>query len=550
VTTVKLRLERLSQGAWFLIYTAIAFAVGLAYLVAAARCAPTGFPLDDAWIHLSYARTLAQTGQFAFAPGRPSTGSTSPLWTAMLSLGFLAGIAPAWWTYLLGLASWLLAAWTAAMLTRRLFPDQQGAAHWVGIACLLEWHLAWAALSGMEVMTFAFLSLLLLERTAARARPIWLGLIGGLLVLTRPEGIVLVALVALALAADGLGALFAGHSRDEGGQAPVTLWRVLIIPLTGLVAGLALLVVPYVVLNATLAGQPFPNTFYAKQAEYRILLEQPLWKRLWRVARRVLVGAQVLLIPGFIAQALRELGRTLAVLRALRTPQPREQTSRDSVPSSATPTGMRAQSVVLLPLAWWGVYHLIYALRLPVDYQHGRYLIPTIPVLIIYGVVGTWRWLQRPLPARESWQVADRVGRRVLVLTLIVLAVGFLFLGGRAYTQDRCIIQREMVDVALWLRANTPPGALIAAHDIGAIGYWADRPLLDLAGLIDPGVIPLMRDEDLLLDYIVDRDARYLVTFPSWYPTMVADDRLEPTYPPEDRRSSERDPMTVYRIER
>ena len=41
---------------------------------------------------------------------------------------------------------------------------------------------------------------------------------------------------------------------------------------------------------------------------------------------------------------------------------------------------------------------------------------------------------------------------------------------------DVCIIQEEMVDVALWLRANTPPATLIAAHDIGAIG-------LEMSGL-------------------------------------------------------------------
>ena len=67
-----------------------------------------------------------------------------------------------------------------------------------------------------------------------------------------------------------------------------------------------------------------------------------------------------------------------------------------------------------------------------------------------------------------------------------------------------------------------PPDALVAAHDIGAIGYFARRPLLDLAGLVTPEVIPFIRDEPLLLAFILDREAAYVVTFPSWYPEMIA----------------------------
>jgi hypothetical protein len=56
-----------------------------------------------------------------------------------------------------------------------------------------------------------------------------------------------------------------------------------------------------------------------------------------------------------------------------------------------------------------------------------------------------------------------------------------------------------MVAVSEWVAANTPPDDLIAAHDIGALGYFARRPLLDLAGLVSPEVIPFIRDEMLWL---------------------------------------------------
>jgi len=44
------------------------------------------FPLDDAWIHLTFARNLARFGDWAYFPGDPvTTGSTSPLFTLLES---------------------------------------------------------------------------------------------------------------------------------------------------------------------------------------------------------------------------------------------------------------------------------------------------------------------------------------------------------------------------------------------------------------------------------------------------------------------------------
>ena len=74
----------------------------LVYLAVSALYQHVGFPLDDSWIHLTYARNLAVYGEWAFQPGKPSAGSTAPLWTALLSLGFFFKLAPYIWTYLLG----------------------------------------------------------------------------------------------------------------------------------------------------------------------------------------------------------------------------------------------------------------------------------------------------------------------------------------------------------------------------------------------------------------------------------------------------------------
>src|SRR5690348_13183272 len=44
-----------------------------------------GFPLDDSYIHLQFARNLATGHGWSFNPGEPTPGATSPLWVALLA---------------------------------------------------------------------------------------------------------------------------------------------------------------------------------------------------------------------------------------------------------------------------------------------------------------------------------------------------------------------------------------------------------------------------------------------------------------------------------
>src|SRR5436190_23425256 len=115
-----------------------------------------------------------------------------------------------------------------------------------------------------------------------------------------------------------------------------------------------------------------------------------------------------------------------------------------------------------------------------------------------------------------SW--LPRVLSRVWLTALAVLAVLFWGQGAVAYEHDVQFIESEMVASARWVNTNTPAGALVAAHDIGALGYFGGRRLLDLAGLVSPEVIPFIRDEARLRQWLNVRQADYLVTFPGWYP--------------------------------
>jgi len=485
----------------------IAAIIGVAaYLGWASASGVWGFALDDAWIHQTYARNLVATGQFAFVPGQPSSGSTSPLWTLVIALGYLVRVDYKWWTYALGticLAATALGVW---QLTLRLFPDRPRPALVAGMFCALEWHLVWAAVSGMETVLFTALAVWLLVTALNQKSEIRnqtsLGLLSGLLVLTRPEGLLLVGLVLIAQVA-------------QRGWARRTTWT----SLAWTLAVMAILIVPWLAFNWRASGTPLPNTFYAKQLEYAsILTTLSLPQRFAQVFSAPFIGAQVLLIPGLVIAAWSLVRHTMG----------RHIAKFETCPKLA--------GLV------WVVAHLgLYALRLPVTYQHGRYEIPVIPVVIAFGVGGTATLLR--LNDARLW---IRVLSRAVTLAIAITQLSFAAIGARAYPADVAIIEGEMVRVARWLDTNTAPSDLIAAHDIGAIGYFSQRPLLDLAGLISPEVIPFIRDQDRLEGLIRQRRAAYLVTFPAWYPQLVGQAGFAPLFAGNAPGSPEH--LTVYRI--
>lgn len=174
----------------------------------------------------------------------------------------------------------------------------------------------------------------------------------------------------------------------------------------------------------------------------------------------------------------------------------------------------------LAPLGWALGHILLYAARLPVDIQHGRYLIPILPTFITIGGIGMVAML-----AEWRENILGRVLSRALALSTIATLLAFaLGLGLNAYVQDVKIINEEMVDMAKWVSENIPPDELFASHDIGALGFFASRPLLDIAGLITPEVIPYLRTGEPLWAFMQERNAMYLMAFPYQIPTQNPND--------------------------
>jgi len=178
-------------------------------------------------------------------------------------------------------------------------------------------------------------------------------------------------------------------------------------------------------------------------------------------------------------------------------------------------------------------------------FQNGRYLGAPVGAAMILAACGA-AWLLRQTlghrppemqtaprrprsagtPAPQRWRQASRV-LYVLVGALVLFnAVSAGLATARNTASAESSVNRMQVAVGKWLELETPANAVIACNDVGAIGYFANRRVLDLLGLVTPDVVPYLERqpvgrEDLGdLEYIRDRRPDYLAIFPDWFPHL------------------------------
>jgi hypothetical protein len=453
---------------WVILAVA-ALAAVLFYLIVSALNFGLGFPLDDSWIHLTYARNLTEHGQWAFRLGERSAGSTSPLWTASLSIGFLLDLAPYVWTYLLGWAILTLLAVYAENIAHTLVAAYTSKIPWAGLFFVFAWHLTWSAVSGMETLLHALIVLVVLGALMTGLRRyLMLGLLTGLSVWVRPDGLTLLGPILFV-------ALLTEKTWHLRGEA---IWKALI--------GFGSLVLPYVLFNLALSGNAMPNTFYAKQAEYGLFWHsKPILERISEYLWPILASPFLVLIPfAFLWLRKRILTRDWGTLASL---------------------------------LWVFGYITIYFGSLPA-YQHGRYIIPALPVMYIWGILGFLEFVSSAEGKKKFvflWQVVT-----------VALCLAFTYIGARQNAADVFWVESEMVATARWVNQNIPSDARLAVHDIGALGFYVQNPIVDMAGLITPDLVPYIRDEPRLAQYLDENSVDYLITFPSFYPQLTSQREL------------------------
>lgn len=461
-----------------------------------------GFPLDDSWIHLQFARNLAEGRGLSYNPGELVTGSTAPLWTALLAPLFLLPGSVVAWTKLLGIAFHLAGVAVAWRLGRELGLGR-GLAGLAAVLMLTTSWLIWSALSGMEIPLFIFLSLsgILLhirEREQPERPPLAVPVLA-VAALARPEGLLLVVL-----------ALFDRllvFERDEDGPL---LWRR--PPLRPVIVGalLAVLTLAGPVLFYRWAGGSWlPTTFGAKGGDLRRLM--PNLSYVYTV-----IGVW------FRSQPFLSLLAGAGVVTLLA----RLGTRRDRG---------------LLPALWLIGLPLAYSMMAPSPTKlmgnFGRYYFPHLPVLILLGALGL-EPAARALGPRPRTGEGRRVPLGALLAAVILATALWGFAQGAVrYARNVANVEDSDVKIARWLGERVPPQALLAVNDIGAIKFLLPNPVLDLAGIANPEIRGEVSQimaatglpwQNAMAEAIARRRPDYVVVFPKWLSGLEGDPRFVP----------------------
>jgi len=423
-----------------------------------------GFPLDDAYIYLTYAKQFGRGQPFTYFPGGGySAGATSILWPMVLapawSLG-ARGHALVWVSYGLCGALYTATCVGAYRLVRALVPE--GASRLareltgaIAAASLLAIApFAWTALSGMEVALaaalFVAVALLMLRddnrlrEPAAPSRLLAVALAA--LALARPEATIVVGLIVAAAVLRRLRAR---------AYAAAAWWLAPLLPL-----------VAWVTANRVLAGHWFPNTGVAKSHFYLPGFDGTYW-----ISTVVHQLGDAVTGLGWRASSPLPLAPLFAALWVIGAVRLVRWTWRDRRVLGLAIVGA-PPVLVLAVIASSGSW----------EFHNYRYIGAGFPLVAVTAAcaLAPYRW-----PARwPAWlRRGQPAGGAAIALAFAIAAIPHLRADVALYAQNAVDLQAQVVRIGHYLHDQLPD-ARVMLHDAGAIAYYGDTRVYDMLGLV------------------------------------------------------------------
>ncbi len=400
------------------------------------------YSYDDAYITYRYAYNLAAGQGFVYNAGERFLGTSAPLYG--LLLGILGWFHPGSIPILSGFLSGLGLIFTGLALYRLGADSEKPLCGLLAALVFVANPMTLATFGGemlfqMMLIAWAFVC-------CAQQKTVWTAVLLALAILVRPDAL---------LAAGVVGAHLLWTRRRFPVREALILMAVLL---------------PFALAAWAYYGSPLPATMGAKVAQTRSgswgTFGRGTWNALILQLPRSRPVPGVIPMPGawvFLAAVL--LG--VAVVWRYR--------------------------FMWLSLAWAVVFALVYHLaHLPF---YGWYIVPIVFALSLLagcGFDGAVDLITRQLGT----------AKRGLAQGLVLLAVGLLTAiqipnaRFHAFVARTAPIPRLYTKTGRWLAQNTAPTASVGYLEIGFLGYYAHRRMIDPLGLINAGVTPHVAQGD------------------------------------------------------
>jgi hypothetical protein len=493
-------------------------------LTLAARLIPGPRVVDDAYITFRYARNLVEGQGFVFNPGERVLGTTTPLFgLIMAGMGALGGEqTPYPWVALLVSA---VADSLTCLLLLRL--GEKSGFKTAGMAAAIIWavhpYAVTFAIGGMETSLFVFLLTVSGEAHLEKRRQL-AALCASLALITRPDAAILVLLLALDRAW--------GLWRRREGRPSAAEWLALILPLA-VWYGLAWMYY----------GSPLPHSITAKMAAYR-LGESAAFIRLLQHYSQPFMGNR---LTGPVGVAL---GLVIFPVLFLLGTRPILKKLPSAWPLAVFP--------------WF--YFIVFSIPNPLIFRW--YLTPPLPMYIFFILIGIERIIHGLafLNHKSLRQTAVIVLFMFLFPLISVMSewVAVPDHGARLPAPDMAWTKLEdlYARAADVVKRDWQPGDVVAAGDVGVLGWETRAPILDLVGLnssITGKYYPLPASDYVInyavpADLIMDARPAYMVILEVYgRNTVLQDTRFKEQYRlvekiPTDFYGS--DGLLVYEVNR
>ncbi|MEW6239063.1 MAG: hypothetical protein AB1656_27085 [Candidatus Omnitrophota bacterium] len=454
------------------------------------------FPLDDSFIHLQYAKQMARGAYFQYHDGEPvSGGETSFLYVHVLAFGYLVGfhgIGLIIWSHIIALFS------VAGVFYSLLRLGEDLSRPWIGLCSaglvFCSGYMAWAFWGGMEIALFTCLLLFSFHWLLRNEgySPL-LGLLLGLTALSRPEGVIIAAVLIFLLA---MKSIWNGSWRQWHVQSE-KFWSSLLFLFFSLI-GPSLFYLQTMGRssgNGLVAKSLFYNPFmtlYEKTDTYLSNLFAIVKFFFGHPSITPLAGEYIL--PGLLLFAFAGwLGVFLS----------RSSQGKWIALWLGAPIAVSLAAAATLEV--WSLHSF-------------RYLVPLIPLFLLMGAAG--------IDVCFSW-IADRSSIPALTIAAAALLIHISYFPHwiARFSNQSATIYEKQVQTAHWLVHNQIPGT-IAINDAGALVYFGDFPAYDLVGLTTNGVtLPYRLGEGALyeeLEHIPPENRpQVAAVFPLWFKEMA-----------------------------